>query len=719
MGRFIDITGAPIVSDFQEMPLDFMAKALSAKQAAYDKQDLEAAGVPGLIPEGFIATKGYKDELMKELNPKLAEWSKRAIADPEGVGRDITKYKAQLSNDIRYKKLAEDTALKAGYLEKIAKLNESGVPYEKAFDYVTGQYKGPVDSKKLVAGEVTGNLQEFYGNPFYGDPNKEMREVFSTIKPITSQNAHEYMAGVTDFGDQLKRGESVEMSSSTLDDPRIIFYTGEGKNKRGVTLGELTQKKFNDAYGTWLAGNTVGAQYYQTELSPALKVNLGLSPDATLSDKQAAYAQRVYNPMAVYTDKRSSDFATFGSNALDAANKKLELSRIPVPGLTIDYSDPSAFINSLKSTYATKTSSAQAVADLLRKAGKIKGSPTEQLKLALEYSKPENVQKLLNDANAALANKNTSSEDYLLNRDLKTNLLAALDAQEEEGKLRDKLTKHVIDGFKALDAAGIGRPAVEQQSILKGIRNTSTNLGDVLDNAMKLGIVDTESINKLLQETTSSDIVPIYSVRTGKGEKTGMYNTVETTILENWGNNMDVFEGQDSGLSPSEWIKSQFPTSDEKSKFDITNISLDKNKNVIVSMTDGQAHKNFRFKDSGDKLNYHKGEFINDLRKTNDPQAHTFANIVSFKDELKNNGQQGKWSQLIQAQPDPGKSTTVTLDFQGTDGPVKVPVIKKTSAYGYTTYIYQYKDRKTNTTKTIEKESADDIENLLGQLIKH
>lgn len=314
MGRFIDITGAPIVSDFQEMPLDFMAKALSAKQASYDKQDLEAAGIPGLIPEGFIATKGYKDILTKELAPKLDEWSKRAIADPEGVGREITKYKSQLANDIRYKKLVEDTALKAGYLEKIAKLNESGIPYEKAFDYKTGQYRGPIDPDKLVKGEVTGNLQEFYGNPFYGDPNKEMREVFSTIKPITSQNAHEYMAGITDLGDQLKRGESIEMSSSTLDDPRIIFYTGEGKNKRGVTLGELTQKKFNDAYATWLAGNTVGAQYYQTELSPALKVNLGLPPDATLSDKQAAYAEHVYNPMAVYTDKRSYDFATFGTN---------------------------------------------------------------------------------------------------------------------------------------------------------------------------------------------------------------------------------------------------------------------------------------------------------------------------------------------------------------------------------------------------------------------
>jgi hypothetical protein len=309
MGRFIDITGAPIASDFQEMPLDFMAKALSAKQASYDKQDLEAAALPGLFGEGFIATQGYKDILTKELNPKLSEWSKRAIADPEGVGRDITKYKSQLANDPRFRLLTADTAKKADYLKQKAEADKLGIPFEKAFDYKANKYKGPIDPDKLLKGEVAGDLEDFYGTPYYGNVNEEILKLTSNIKPITLSDVQESYGNITKFGDQLKNNKSIEISSNTLNDLTPVAYRLENGKEVPITIGELTSKKLMQVGSTWLAGNTVGSKYGRTEISPIMQAQ-----GNTFEEKFMNYLENLYEPTTTYNRSNKSGFSTIGSN---------------------------------------------------------------------------------------------------------------------------------------------------------------------------------------------------------------------------------------------------------------------------------------------------------------------------------------------------------------------------------------------------------------------
>lgn len=706
MGRFIDITGAPIVSDFQEMPLDFMAKALSAKQAAYDKQDLEAAGVPGLIPEGFIATKGYKDILTKELNPKLADWSKRAIADPEGVGRDIAKYKSQLATDARYRLLAADTLKKADYLKQKAEAEKLGIPFEKAFDYKAGKYKGPIDPDKLLKGEVAGDLEDFYGTPIYGDVNKELLDRVNDIKTFTIDEAHDYFGSITKYGDQLKNNKVLKLDSNSIYDETPVLQTADGK---WHTVAELTKLKLDKIGGTWLAGNTVGAQYGKTELSPIMQ-----APGKDFSEKLSNYLQYLQDPVSKYSKSTSTGFTNWG-NIYDAENKKKESERVSIPGQNNYSTDANGFTQYVTDVYNTKVSSATSVVQKLMKSGALKGDMATIMKQVASNANPQQLQNILDNVNTKLdglrkniaSGKGYDKDDFMYQTELKNDLTTLVDAMESEAKIKDRFLNTL---------------STTKDDLLKRIKHD----GSTADNLMIEAVKDIETINKnattqdnitrtlsknkfitdAMSDAISNSVVPNYSVRTGLGNDTGIIKGVQDAITKSWSQNNSIFEGQSKDLTPNEWIKDQLKAADTDD-VNVVDAAVDKNGKWIVTFkaTNGGV-KSFVYKDQGE-LDYHKGQLINDLRKTNDPNAQDFANSLMFKDVLTSNNQQAKWLSLASAQPVEGRPVTVNFKFSNLKDPLPVTKVMNPQ----TGNIYYTIGNKIAT-------DLDDVAAKLGQFIK-
>lgn len=712
MGRFIDITGAPIQSDFQEMPLDFMSKALTAKQAAYDKQDLEAAGIPGLLPEGFIATKGYKDELMKEINPKLEEWSKRALAEPEKVGKDIAKYKSQLISDPRYRLLALDTAKKADYLKQKAEAEKLGIPFEKAFDYKAGQYKGPIDSKKLLSGEVAGDLEDFYGTPFYGNVNEELLKGLKDIKPITLSDAQEYFGNITQYGDQLKNNRSIEISSNTLNDPTVI---GVDKKGQKITIGDLTKAKLMQVGNTWLAGNTVGSKYGTTEISPIMQAQ-----GDTFEEKFKNYLVNLYEPTTTYTKSNKSGFTSFGTNAFDAEGKRKEQERIAVPGQQNYSKDADGFKTLAIDTHNIKMDYAKKVASRMVAAGKFGSDSMSQAKAIVYYSNPANLNKLMDEYTSKLSGyerkirngEPINKDDYTYTKNLKDDLNGLVDAMQAESKLIDR-TVNALSPLKKLAEErakfyGKGFDSIEQAKL--------NDINYIIDNVSKgANIADIMSNKKYdylfndLKDVIENSVKPVYSVTTGTGSDTGTINVVQKAITNSWGQNMSLFEGQSKDLLPQKWLREQLGA-DDKTNIQLVGASLDGDgKWVATYKADNGATKSFVYKDQGE-LESLKKTTIQDLRRSGDQNAIQFANMLSFKDELKANNQQGNWLALGQARPTLQKPVTVTIKLPDMQGNlVPLPIKKAINTTDGTTYYELGNTRAT---------SLDELEMKLGQLIQ-
>lgn len=731
MGRFIDITGAPIVSDFQEMPLDFMAKALSAKQAAYDKQDLEAAGIPGLIPEGFIATKGYKDILTKELNPKLADWSKRAIADPEGVGRDIAKYKSQLATDARYRLLAADTAKKAEYLKDLKETNKLGKAYEKAFDYTTGQYKGPIDPDKLLKGEVTGDLEDFYSTPIYGDVHKDYTENLKNIKEISIEDVSTLFPGINQYGDQLKTTKTVKVDSNSIYDTTEI---GKDENGNPITIGEVTKRKVHQISDAILANNSVAAQYANTPLSPFRILEDALPEGASIIDKGRAYGEYVFSPMSKQSRTNKNEIVSFGTNAFDAIGKREDQERIAVPGQKNYNNDADGFRGLITDTYNTKMDYANKLVSRMSASGALGKDYIAQMQAIAYYSNPANLDKLMTEYSTKLSAYETkirngqaiNKDDYTYTKSVKDDLNGLINSMQAEAKLTDRfvnklepLLKKEKETLKIFEES-----AWPDADAINTARNTVKALEDAL-HKINSGIDIPNVVNSMsnptmwgdntlanmwkdlgLDDVITSSVKPIYSVTTGKGVDTGTINVVQKAITNSWGQNMSLFEGQDKELTPQKWLKDQLGA-DDKTNIQLVGASIDGDgKWVATYKADNDTTKSFVYKDQGE-LESLKKTTIQDLRRSGDQNAIQFANMVSFKDELKANNQQGKWLSLAQAKPTLQKPVTVTIKLPDMQGNLINLDIKKAVNTVDGSIYYEYGGVNAN--------SLDELEMKLGQ----
>lgn len=158
MGRFIDITGAPIVSDFQEMPLDFMSKALDIQQKQLDNtRTLRESIMPA---EGGLATAPIIGAYEKEkYDPLIEDAVKNVVANPREAARKLENIKKLREKDPVLRIAKADLALKPVILGSEKEAGKKG-KYMTSYRDPSGKVI-PMDINKILSGEIT-DPSEYY-----------------------------------------------------------------------------------------------------------------------------------------------------------------------------------------------------------------------------------------------------------------------------------------------------------------------------------------------------------------------------------------------------------------------------------------------------------------------------------------------------------------------------------------------------------------------------
>ena len=220
MGRFIDITGAPIASDFQEMPLDFMSKALDIQQKSKDTFDTARESMlpseAGLLstnikmPDGKIISLAQYDK--DTYDKPLEDIAKIAINNPAEANRRFGIFKKQRENDPMLKWAKEDAALKANQIAQDKALDVKGKAY-RSYKDTSGKYI-PVEYAKVVSGEIGSPIEQYKGRGFA-----------DYITPIRTR---------------LKEAKEEKHISTNDIDPIITQYGGLGNAISALKQGKIT-----------------------------------------------------------------------------------------------------------------------------------------------------------------------------------------------------------------------------------------------------------------------------------------------------------------------------------------------------------------------------------------------------------------------------------------------------------------------------------------------
>jgi hypothetical protein len=220
MGRFIDITGAPIASDFQEMPLDFMSKALDIQQKSKDTFDTARESMlpseAGLLstnikmPDGKIISLAQYDK--DTYDKPLEDIAKIAINNPAEANRRFGIFKKQRENDPMLKWAKEDAALKANQIAQDKAFDAKGKAY-RSYKDTSGKYI-PVEYAKVVSGEIGSPIEQYKGRGFA-----------DYITPIRTR---------------LKEAKEEKHISTNDIDPIITQYGGLGNAISALKQGKIT-----------------------------------------------------------------------------------------------------------------------------------------------------------------------------------------------------------------------------------------------------------------------------------------------------------------------------------------------------------------------------------------------------------------------------------------------------------------------------------------------
>ena len=226
MGRFIDITGAPIVSDFQEMPLDFMAKALDVTQKSKDTFDTardsilpSEAGLASTtieLPDGkVISLSQYEKD---KYDKSLEDIAKIAINNPAEATRRFGIFKKQRDSDPILKWAKEDYALRPTVISTEKAEDKAGVAV-RAYRDKTGKVI-PIKVADITSGKYT-TPSEYYGSIGYSDFTTPTRTFIKDIKGIegmTSNTIRPYLDQIAGIGSMIAQGKSTtKFDRQTMD----------------------------------------------------------------------------------------------------------------------------------------------------------------------------------------------------------------------------------------------------------------------------------------------------------------------------------------------------------------------------------------------------------------------------------------------------------------------------------------------------------------------
>jgi hypothetical protein len=174
MGRFIDITGAPIASDFQEMPLDFMAKALDVQQKSQDAFDTARDSIvpteSGLRTTNIIY-KGKEIPLYQyekeNYDKPLEDIAKVATNNPAEATRRFGILQKQRNSDPILALAKKDFTYKPTVLADEKEKKKTGTV---VYSYRDKAGKAiPINADKILAGELEGDPSEWYNSLGYTD----------------------------------------------------------------------------------------------------------------------------------------------------------------------------------------------------------------------------------------------------------------------------------------------------------------------------------------------------------------------------------------------------------------------------------------------------------------------------------------------------------------------------------------------------------------------
>jgi hypothetical protein len=226
MGRFIDITGAPIASDFQEMPLDFMSKALDIQQKSKDTFDTARESMlpseGGLastmlkMPDGkLISLSQYEKD---KYDKSLEDIAKVAINNPMEANRRFGIFKKQRDSDPVLKWAKEDFALKPTVINNEKAEDKAGTAVRSYRDK-EGKVI-PINVDDIISGKVSTPL-EYYNSIGYSDFTTPTRTFIKDIKGIegmTSSTIKPYLDEIAGIGSMIAQGKSAtKFDRQTMD----------------------------------------------------------------------------------------------------------------------------------------------------------------------------------------------------------------------------------------------------------------------------------------------------------------------------------------------------------------------------------------------------------------------------------------------------------------------------------------------------------------------
>jgi hypothetical protein len=251
MGRYIDITGAPIASDFQEMPLDFMSKALDVKQKSLDTYRTKEDALTDLLnPQGGIRTQGEGKKVYEKYAPEVDKIAKEAIANPQEAARKLSILQKRLASDKGYQAIKADEAASKDVRKQMREFEAKGeLPaYRDLYTYTP---EGPKLNKytyeQLTSGEVDTTPEDWYNYTASQDVAKYVKdEYLDKLKAEATQRTGEDIVNLVEDGSgglqaMTKSGKTISLDENT---PWVRDTL--------ITVGQELQK-----------GNTPHARYFK------------------------------------------------------------------------------------------------------------------------------------------------------------------------------------------------------------------------------------------------------------------------------------------------------------------------------------------------------------------------------------------------------------------------------------------------------------------------
>lgn len=687
MGRFIDITGAPIVSDFQEMPLDFINQQLQLKQNMYDKDMLAVDEYSKLLSRGYEQTANLYEPLKKEVFSKLDEFSQKALQDPEGTARELTKWKRALDQNPAYLALKADEENKKKVLEDWKKANEkgTGIPLWRL-------EKTPLSYEKVMSGEESYS-PDYYDMLTFEDSGEYVDKQLKELKGIMSSWGYEDLKNVKFGADNgmYSVNTSGEYKSNLLGDTRLIPGTKK-------TVGEFILSQLNSINNDLLTSQANAPKWWRAATKYGISDNYGKK---SLEEAGLSYIADRYNKFQTLenTSKTSYDQMMSGADR-DALTAGKTTTYNPWVSKTNTGGDFKNFITTATNSKQTRDTSWKGFVDGLEKTNvTIPGIKRNAQGVYTDYD-AQNIINYYNSAEASSKYPPNSKE----RADLKGlyDLASTYITNNHQLKFyKNQLTEIVNKAWKK--ERGENAPEYIVNALFENKPTLKVPVGkNKKGEPTYVAMPSSNFINGIKEEFEKSlNIGQAYVL----ADKNGMYSQeglgIATNIWDQVNNGDLTFEGMGKGKTSDELNKlfTQKTGEEPKGKLVQKGTALDGNGRLTVIVEDSETGKVAGFNlMPGLERASQLGNIYFNMAHSSDPMANSVGKQGLVESYLMQNGQSYKLDNLIESK------TPITENILG---------LNITKEFGNFGPIYTFTTPKGNIVETSEK----DLKTSIGRIL--